>query len=342
MSAPRIRREKEIELAKLGKEDQEYVASKGLDNPFQEVTPAATVPATKPTTPGASTPAAGAPTSAGDLETLEIDWLNVPVLNAADAQSWNLEIKPLELPSTNSKPKAINLHSKNDSVHARFEGIVSQNTSSKAIVAIQDPFLKTKSLLLLDLTVGKVLGTAAVAEAGEIKALNRESSAMASLAASTNSTEIVTWKLSTAGAQPVARFCPFNDTKWVRDIEATYTNADELFFTESWGKGTLWKTNPVEPLCSIDKCKFRPVMNATGTQITLVQNNRLAIIDVTKRAVVAAQELKEELTGLAFSPDGMKLAGTTNVYGADEQGRKGTVVLLFNLATGAIEHAPFC
>jgi len=309
----------EIELKKLSKADQKFVAEAvkaASDNPFKTKTDDPFK--VKKATPGKSAGLESAEddSAPGGPTTVEVDWSNAEQVLLAATETWQIAPGEAGDPFA-AKPKTCSLPRKSNF----FEGIkglaisrVAKKAAVGTIVAAPAQPATTR-LLLCDLTTGKSTQPAnsegsmvplALHDDGRQVVMRREDFGFG------NQDRLEVWTL--AGAKVVKRlvWAPYADAQGAgRDVMwAEFLDADHLATSSRAGKVAVWKYPAIEPLYMFSLADGAvPALSPDRKLIAYSNGTEVGLFDVAQRTVVAQQAIPEKLQWpfLAFSPSGRSL-----------------------------------
>lgn len=327
----------EIDLKKLSKADQKYVAAavaaaddspfktkSKADSPFKSATPKTTRPKTtaprkKPTgrkTAGAE-PVSAEPVSAAEPRVLEVDFSSTQLITLANTEAWQVEVLGAGEAFT-SKPKTAPLPPKTNFFEG-IKGIAINPVAGRAAVAFnfdQPKPTGSTRVVLCDLTTGKTTSPAsapvqmvplAVHDDGKQIVMRRDEFGFGNL------DRLELWTFKGSRAERAVSWIPYADAQHGgRDvIWAEFVSDDRLATSSRAGKVVIWSFPELEPLSSFTLADGAvPALSTDRTRIAYCNGKEVGVFDVASGEVIAQQATPEDLVfpTMLFSPSGKKLA----------------------------------
>jgi WD40 repeat protein len=315
-----------IDVAKLSKADQDYIAEHASDSPFQDAEE----------TPFESAEQESRP-AAGGSRTVKVNWSFSRDLSLLPSESeWKVDVAA-EVPA-NFPAKAVALPAKTDF----FEGLngmaVSRNGKSAVVgYGLNRPGRNDKAsvrLVLCNLQDGRVFASASVE--GEMLPLALADDGKRILMRRNEfghgkGDRLEIWTIKGKSVARSLVWTPFtdswgpsNDVSW-----AEFLDGDKLALCSSGGKLAIWDLANGQPICHFQTCSgAKPALSADRKWIAFANEDTLGLLDVQKQEVVASVATPRKLTSpsLAFSPSGKRIGCTAHDR-----------ILVWNSSTGELE-----
>lgn len=333
----------EIELKKLSKADQKYVAEAAKeadDSPFKSTSKADSPFKTTPPRgkkPGGRNTSGDQPASTAEPRTLEVDYSSTELITLANTEAWQVDV-PDAGDIFASMPKTAPLPPKSNFFEG-IKGIAVSPVAGKAAVAFnfdQPKPTGSTRVVLCDLSTGKTTPPAsaavqmvplAVHDDGKQIVMRRDEFGFGNL------DRLELWTPKGSRAERALAWIPYADSQHGgRDVMwAEFLSADRLATSSRGGKVVIWSFPALEPLSSFILAEGAvPALSPDRTRIAYCNGKEVGIFDVTRGEVIAQQATPEELVfpTVLFSPSGKKLAA----IGRDK-------LLVFDTATGATERS---
>jgi len=332
----------EIELKKLSKADQKYVAQAvkdAGDDPFKP----------KADDPFKVKPKRGAPSRdkpsedtapTGEFRTIQVDSSNAEQLTLATSETWQVDVAETgDLFAV--KPKNCPLPKKSNFFEG-VKGLAINRVAKKAAVGliIAPPGQAARSrVLICDLATGKSTPPAtsdgpmapiALHDDGRQIVMRREEFGFG------NQDRLEVWMLASGQIAKRLSFIPYADTQGApRDVLwAEFLDADHLATSSRAGKVVVWSYPEIEPVYTFSLVDGAvPALSPDRKLIGYSNGTEVGLFDVTKREVIAQQAIPEKLQWpyMAFSPSGRRLG----CVAFDK-------VLAWDVATGKLEKVVPC
>lgn len=298
----------EIELTKLCKEDQEYVAAldanpfKDSDNPFEA----------GGDDPGMKKDATGS----NEERTVTVNWDEVDVIPLESEGAWKAEVGPH--PGMDIKPKPVALPQKLDF----FEGMKSIAVNPIAKKAVVGYVMGGPSrdggvrLVMCDLATGKTIGTAtapgkfapiALHDDGQRVLMRRDEFGFGNL------DRLEVWTMQGKTVRKSLTWTPYDNAKnGDRDVTwAEFLDADHLATASRGGRVAIWEFATGKPICTfLTTGGAGPSLSGDRKWIAFCNGERFGLFSVAEKKVVALEATPSKLTwpNMAFSPSGARLA----------------------------------
>ncbi|HVX13033.1 MAG TPA: SHD1 domain-containing protein [Pirellulales bacterium] len=338
----------EIELKKLSKADQKYVAEavkSGGDNPFQTKDPNPFESKTKKK-PKKSKPTRPAEdegdddSGGGEPRALSIDYSSAEQVSLATTESWQIDV-PAASDSIASKLKTSPLPKKS-SFFEGVKGIAVNRTCGKAAVVFawdQPKPTGTTRVVLCDLATGKTTAPAsapvqmaplAVHDDGRQIVMRRDEFGFG------NQDRLEVWTLKGPRAERKVSWIPYEDTHGAgRDVLwGEFLDSSHLATSSRGGKVVIWSFPDLEPLTTFSLADSAvPGLSPDRKRLAYSTGKEVGIYDIVKGEVLAQQATPQQLQwpSLAFSPSGKKMA-----CAAFDK------VLIWDVASGELERTIPC
>ncbi len=325
----------EIDLKKLSKADQKYVADavaaaddspfkSKTDSPFKAAPPKTTRPkttrpkATPPRKkPGSRQAASAEPASTSEPRIIEVDYSSTALITLANTETWQVEA-PEFSDTFASKPKTAPLPTKTNFFEG-LKGIAVNPVAGKAAVAFnfdQPKPTGSTRVVLCDLATGKTTPPAsaavqmvplAVHDDGKQIVMRRDEFGFGNL------DRLELWTLKGSRPERAVSWIPYADAQHGgRDVMwAEFLDENRLATSSRGGKVVVWSFPDLEPLSSFTLADGAvPALSPDRTQIAYCNGKEVGIFDVTSGEVIAQQATPENLVfpKMLFSPSGKKLA----------------------------------
>lgn len=333
----------EVELKKLSKADQKYVADftkEAEDSPFKSKSKSDSPFKTTPPRgkkPGGSKTSRDESASAAEPRTLEVDYSSTELITLANTEAWQVDV-PNAGEIFASKPKTSPLPPKTNFFEG-IKGIAVNPVAGKAAVAFnfdQPKPTGSTRVVLCDLATGKTTPPAsapvqmvplAVHDDGKQIVMRRDEFGFGNL------DRLELWTLKGARAERAVSWIPYADAQHGgRDVMwAEFLSAERLATSSRGGKVVIWSFPALEPLSAFSLAEGAvPGLSPDRTRIAYCNGKEVGIFDVTRGEVIAQQATPEELVfpTVLFSPSGKKLAA----IGRDK-------LVVWDIATGATERS---
>jgi WD40 repeat protein len=313
----------EIDLAKLSKADQKYVAEamkSADDNPFEtkEPSPFETKSSgnkKRPENKNKKSSAEESP-SAGP-RTIQVDYSGAETISLATTDKWEVDVPEVgqvfaSKPKTSPLPKKTNF----------FEGIKSvavNQVAGKAAVGfgLDDPKPSgTTRVAICDLATGKTSGAASAAtkmaplalhDDGKHVVMRRDEFGFG------NQDRLEVWTLSGPRVEQVAVWIPYDDVQGAgRDVLwGEFLDSTHLATSSRSGKVVIWSFPALEPLTTFALADSAvPGLSPDRKRLAYCTGKEIGIYDTVRGEVLAQQATPDNLQwpSVAFSPSGKKLA----------------------------------
>jgi hypothetical protein len=338
----------EIELKKLSKADQKYVAEAikaADDNPFKSDEPSPFESKPKKKTKSSASPAdddsRSEDAAAGEPRTLKVDFSSAEQVNLATTESWKVPVAT-DGEGFGSKPKTVELPKKSNFFDG-IKGVAVNKVAGKAAVgfALADPKpLGTTRVVLCDLANGKATAPAiastlmaplAVHDDGKQVVMRREEFGFG------NQDRLEVWTLRGSRAERRIIWTPYGDDNWGpnRDVLwGEFLDSSHFATSSRGGKVVIWSFPDLEPLTTFSLVDGAvPGLSPDRKRIAYCTGKEIGIYDVVRGEVIAQQPTPQPLQwpSVAFSPSGKRLACTA----ADK-------LLVWDTATGKLERTIPC
>lgn len=330
----------EIDLKKLSKADQKYVADAmkpADDDPFKTKSedPFKTKSKTKTKRPSPSTPADDEDSgSSGEPRALKVGYSSTELVTLGNTEKWELEVPDAE--GFSSKPKTAPLPPKTN-FFDNIKGVAVNRAAGKAAVSFGPFQAKPEGptrLVLCDLATGKATSPAtaatmmvplAVHDDGQQVVMRRDDFGFG------NQDRLEVWTVTGSRAQRRVSWIPYDDAQHgARDVVwGAFLDSSHLATSSRGGKVVVWSFPDLEPLSSFtlaDGCA--PGLSPDRKRIGYSNGKEVGVFDVVRGEVIAQQAMPEPLTfpSVLFSPSGKKLAAV---------GRE--KLLVWDVASGNLE-----
>lgn len=326
----------EIDLKKLSKADQKYVAEAmktADDDPFK----AKSDDPFKPKNKRPSLPTAAVDEdSRGSAEprTLKVDYSSTELVTLGNTEKWELEVPEAE--GFSSKPKTSPLPPKTN-FFDNIKGVAVNRVAGKAAVSFGPFQAKPEGptrLVLCDLATGKTTSPAtaatmmiplAVHDDGQQVVMRRDDFGFG------NQDRLEIWTLKRSRAERRVSWIPYDDAQHAaRDVVwGEFLDSTRLATSSRGGKLVIWSFPDLEPLTSFSLADgATPGLSPDRKRIGYSNGKEIGVFDVVRGEVVAQQATSEQITfpSVLFSPSGKKLAAV---------GRE--KLLVWDVATGNLE-----
>ena len=337
----------EIELKKLSKADQKYVADamkSAGESPFETKEPSPfeskLKKKAKSKAPSASNDSTSDDSTSEDSggsepRTVPVDYSSAEQVNLGTTEKWEVDV-PAAAEGFASKPKTAALPKK-ASFFEGIKGAAVNRVAGKAAVGfvLADPKPGTTRVVLCDLTTGKTtvpasaptqMAPLAVHDDGKQIVMRREEFGFG------NQDRLEVWTLHGPRAERRTVWTPYDDEKWGPNRDVLWGEfLDSTHFATSsrGGKVVIWSFPALEPLTTFTLADGAvPGLSPDRKRLAYCNGKELGIYDVVRGEVIAQQATPQQLQWptLAFSPSGKKLACTA----FDK-------VLVWDVATGNLE-----
>ncbi|HWB07719.1 MAG TPA: SHD1 domain-containing protein [Pirellulales bacterium] len=313
----------EIELAKLSKADQKYVAEamkSSDDNPFQtkEKSPFETKPS-----PGKSgrnkkgsagkSPATERPSA--EPRDIQVDYSSTDTISLATTDKWEVDVPPAVEGFGGSKPKTAPLPKKTNFFEG-IKGVAVNPVAGKAAVsfALDEPKpTGTTRVVICDLATGKTSGVASAAAKMAPLALHDDGKQIVMRRDEwgfDNQDRLEVWTLSGPRVERTAVWTPYEgggrDVLWGEFLDSTH-----LATSSRHGKVVIWSFPELEPLTTFTLADGAvPALSPDRKRIAYCDGKEIGIYDTVRGEVIAQKATPENLQwpSVAFSPTGKKLA----------------------------------
>ena len=337
----------EIELKKLSKADQKYVADAmkaAADNSFatKEPSPFESKPKTtaKSSRPPNDDDSSGEDAAAGEPRSLKVDFSSAEQVNLATTEQWQVTV-PTAGDGFASKPKTSALPKK-ASFFEGIKGVAVNKVAGKAAVgfALGDPKPGTTRVVLCDLATGKatppasaatLMAPLAVHDDGKQIVMRREEFGFG------NQDRLEVWTLKGSRAERRTVWTPYDDDKWGpnRDVLwGDFLDSGHFATSSRGGKVVIWSFPDLEPLTTFSIADSAvPGLSPDRKQLAYCTGKEIGIYNVVRGEVIAQQPTPQQLQwpSVAFSPSGKRLACTA----FDK-------LLIWDTATGNLERTIPC
>lgn len=307
-----------VPLDKLCEADRKYVADLEAEaNPFQEVTPAR--PKGRQTMPAPEEAEGQQPEAPGEPKTVSPRWAQAQqLLPTASQEPWKLSITPPET-SAGGRNRALPLPPKTD-FFERIQGIVVNPACQRAVIGymLEKPGPHSEGrtrLVLCDLAVGKVLGSAnapekmaplALDDTGTKVVMRREEFGFG------KQDQLEIWSLKGSAIQRLLRWIPHDDVQGPeRDVKwAAFAGPDKLL-TLGGGKLTVWNAATAQPLYWVkSQGGCIPALSPDRKYVAFATDKEVGILDLEAGNVAAFQAVEAPqlpFPVFAFTPNGSRL-----------------------------------
>jgi hypothetical protein len=312
----------EIELKKLSKADQKYVADamkSGGDNPFETKAPnpfeSKIKKKPKPAKPAAEDDKDNSSVG-GEPRSLNVDFSSAEQVSLATTESWQIDVSPVS-DSYASKPKTSPLPKK-ASFFEGIKGIAVNRTCGKAAVVFawdQPKPTGTTRVVLCDLATGKTTAPAsapvqmaplAVHDDGRQIVMRRDEFGFG------NQDRLEVWTLKGPRAERMVSWIPYDDTNGAgRDVLwGEFLDSSHLATSSRGGKAVIWSFPELEPLTTFSLADSAvPGLSPDRKRLAYSTGKEVGIYDIVKGEVLAQQATPQlQWPSLAFSPSGKKMA----------------------------------
>lgn len=296
-----------IDVDKLCKADQDYIAEHAPDSPFQDADESPFKSGEKETRP-----------AKGGSRSASVDWSQSRDLSLLPAESeWKISLAAE--PPADFHPKAVALPPKTD-FFEHLTGMAANRASKSAIVGygLQRPGVNEKTfvrLALCDLQGGRVTASAslegamlplALADDGKRILMRRNEFGHG------KGDRLEIWTIKGKSVDRSLVWTPFtdswepsNDVSW-----AEFLDGDKLALCSSGGKLAIWNLADGQPICHFQTCGgAKPALSPDRKWIAFAGEDTLGLLDVQKQEVVASIATPRKLMSpsLAFSPSGKRI-----------------------------------
>lgn len=322
-----------IAVDKLSKADQEYLANRSAESPFQPVEASPFTP--MPANPAPVTAAPARPAMGGEPRIIAVNWAASETVALAPVDTeW--KITPPVTPSFDFRPKSVALPKKID-FFEKMSGMAVNMVAKKAVVGYslaKHGSSATSRILMCDIERGRVveIGTGAgqmapiaLHDNGKHVVMRRDEFGMGNL------DRLEVWAVSGTEIARSMVWTPYDDAKGAdRDVMwAEFVDSATLATCSRGGILALWNISTMQPLCHLQLSNTSvPAISADRKWIAFCTAERVGLFDIAKREVAASAETPERLQWpfAAFSPSGSKI-------GCIAFNR----ILAWDTATGALE-----
>jgi hypothetical protein len=316
----------EIELAKLSKADQNYVAEamKSSDhNPFEakEKSPFETKPSVKKSSrnkKGSAGKPSAAEVSPGEARQIQVDYSGAETISLATTDQWEVDVPSADEAFGGNKPKTAPLPKKTNFFEG-IKGAAVNPVAGKAAVsfALDEPKpTGTTRVVICDLATGKTSGAASTAakmaplalhDDGKQIVMRRDEFGFG------NQDRLEMWTLSGPRVERAAVWTPYDDVQGAgRDVLwGEFLDSTHLATSSRQGKVVIWSFPELEPLTTFTLTDGAvPGLSPDRKRIAYCTGKEIGIYDTVRGEVIAQQATPENLQwpSIAFSPSGKKMA----------------------------------
>ena len=316
-----------IALEKLSKADQDYVAERTSDGPFEKADGDSKEPAEN-----------GSEGADNSPRTVKPDWSQSQAITLLPSGTeW--KVTPPSSPASDYHPKSVPLPPKRDF----FEGISGMAISRVAKAAVvgytlKRPGVRTETsvrVVLCDLQRGRTSASAetsgdnmtpiALHDDGRHILMRRNDFGGGNL------DRLETWTIRGKDIVRSLKWTPYEEIGgWGHDVLwAEFLDAKRLATSSRSGRIAIWNLATCQPICHLDTCDAAlPSLSADRKLLAFATNDSVGLFDIEKQEVIALQKAPRNLTWptVAFSPSGQKIGCIT----ADR-------ILVWDTASGKLE-----
>ena len=329
-----------IELKKLSKADQKYVADvmeDAGDNPFaaKESSPFES----KSKRMSRSARSTADDDFGGEPRTVRVDYSSAELISLASTGKWEVDVPAAD--GFSGKPKSAPLPKKT-SFFEGAKGVAVNVAAGRAAVSfvLGDPKpTGVTRVVLCDLASGKTTPPAsapgqmaplAVHDDGRQIVMRRDEFGFGNL------DRLEVWTLRGSNVRRSLIWTPYDDARGgARDVMwGEFLDSSHLATSSRDGKVVIWSFPDLEPLTTFTLANGAvPGLSPDRKRIAYCTENEVGIFDVVRGEVIAQQGVPEKLQwpSIAFSPSGKKLACTA----FDK-------LLVWDVATGKLERTIPC
>ncbi len=304
----------QIELKKLSKADQQFVAQAG-DNPFRE--------AESPFKPSqGSMKQESESRSSGKLEigdepkTVDVDWsVANSVSLTAPNDTW--ELATPEPAALDFRPRNVSLPPKANFFES-MKGLAVNLLAQKAVVGyvMDEPRPDgTTRIVICDLRTGKTTAKAttegkmaplAIHDDGQHVLMRRDEFGFG------KQDRLEIWAVRGSRITKSLTWVPYNDANGAaRDVMwAEFLNDEELATSSRGGKVAIWNVRKAEPICYFQLSDGAvPALSADRKWIVISSSDTVGVFDIDRREVIAATSTPRRLQWpyVAISPAGDRI-----------------------------------
>ncbi len=305
----------EIELAKLSKSDQDYVAAADA-NPFKDAAEGDNPFEASGDDPAMEKEVSPKNTGGGGERTVQVDWDQADVILVDADSEWNAEVAPH--PGLDGKTKPIALPQKADFFEG-LKGIAVSTVAKRAVVGYvlggsnQNGGVR---LVMCDLKTGKTAGVAtgpgkmvpiALHDDGKQIVMRRDDFGFG------NIDRLEVWTMQGKTVRKSLTWTPYDNAQnGDRDVMwAEFIDADHLATSSRGGRIAIWEFATAKPICVIETVVGAvPCMSGDRKWIAFNNGERFGLFSVADRKIVAVEATPAKLQWpyMAFSPSGKRLA----------------------------------